>query len=114
MTLKEILKHKKLYVAKWEDVTEEAYEKTTVFDMKSRKPLIRVLRFDEETKIYFGIQEQHLDSDMKYAILNEVDDLYRSQQIQKEKANKKIQAEKKAFEQRKKAVYKSFLKQIQK
>ena len=112
MTLKEILKHKKLYVAKWEDVTEEAYEKTTVFDMKSRKPLIRVLRFDEETKIYFGNKEQNLDSDMRYEILKEVDDLHRTQQDKK--AIKKHMATEKVFEQRKKAVYKELLNQIQK
>ncbi len=112
MTLKDVLKCKKIYVARWEDVTEEAYSKITIFNAKKRKPLVRVLRFDEETKIYFGTQEQKFDDDIKHQILDEINQLYRAQVQQK--SAKKAEAERKAFENRKNAVYKKLIKEVQK
>lgn len=112
LTLKDIFKRKKIYVAKWEDEMEEAYSRITVFDARKRKPLIRVLRFDEKTEIYFGNQKQNLDSDIEYQILDDVDALYQNQCDQRRDI--KARAARKEFEQRKKAVYKEFLKQTQK
>lgn len=112
MTLKDVLKCKKIYVARWEDVTEEPYSKITIFNAKKRKPLVRVLRFDEETKIYFGTQEQKFDDDIKYQILDEINQLYRDQ-VQQKRDNK-AEAERKAFENRKNAVYKKLIKEVQK